>query len=61
MREVIWGLWKVSGCPSGLNQGLRLFTMSLREVAGVNRNGRSIIAIALADKAELAVERAVGG
>ena len=37
MREVIWGLWKVRGCPSGLNQGLRLFTMSLtmslREVA----------------------------
>ena len=33
MREVIWGLWKVNGCPSGLNQGLRLFTMSLREVA----------------------------
>ena len=33
MREVIWGLREVSGCPSGLKQGLRLFTMSLREVA----------------------------
>ena len=33
MREAIWGLRKVSGCPSGLNQGLKLFTMSLREVA----------------------------
>ena len=33
MREVIWGLWMVSGCSNGLNQGLRLFTMSLREVA----------------------------
>ena len=30
---MIFGLWKVSGCPSGLNQGLRLFKMSLREVA----------------------------
>ena len=33
LMEAIWGLRKVSGCPSGLNQGLKLFTMSLREVA----------------------------
>ena len=33
LRGVIWGLREVSGCPNGLNQGLRLFTMSLREVA----------------------------
>ena len=33
MREVIWGLRKVSGWTNGLNQGLKLFTISLREVA----------------------------
>ena len=33
LREVIWDLTEVRGCPSWLNQGLRLFTMSLREVA----------------------------